>query len=101
MKKGTIYTNEFKEAIIELVLKSDKSIAQLAIELGLSERTLYKWTYFERVSRNIGFMNLAQEKRLKEELIKTRHELKQAKREINILTKIVTKILPKEELLKL
>lgn len=101
MKKGLTYTEEFKEAIIELVLKSDKSIAQLAMELGLSERTLYKWTYMERISRNIGFMNLTQEKRIKEELVKTRDELKQAKREINILTKIVTKVLPKDEISKL
>lgn len=95
MTKNNInYTDDFKEIIIELVLKSDKSIAQLAKELGLPERTLYKWTYTERISRNMGLMNIAQEKRIKEELIKTRHELKQAKREINILTKVVAKILP-------
>ena len=91
MRKGQVYSEEFKETIINIVLNSDKSIAEIALDLGLSDRTLYNWTYMERITRNVGFMNLDQEKRIKEELRKTRQELKQAKREINILSKIISR----------
>ena len=91
MRKGQIYSEEFKKTIIEIVLNSKKSIADMALELGLSYRTLYNWTYIERLTQNIGFMSLDQEKKLKEELHKTRKELRQAKKEINILSKIVSK----------
>jgi len=90
MKKNIKYTDEFKETIIQLVLKSDKSIVKLSEEIGLCERTLYKWTYFERVTKR-DFLNLVQERMLKEELDKTRQELKQAKREVDILSKILSK----------
>lgn len=90
MRKGQVYSEEFKETIIKIVLNSDKSIAEMASELGLSDRTLYNWTYIERLTKNIGFMSLDKEKKLKEELSKTRKELKQAKKEINILSRIVS-----------
>jgi len=89
MKTGYVYSDEFKETIVNIILNSDKSIAQIALELGLSDRTLYKWTYVERITKNIGLMNLDQERKLKQELQKTRNELKQAKKEISILSKLV------------
>jgi len=91
MKTGYVYSDEFKETIVNIILNSDKSIAQIALELGLSDRTLYKWTYVERITKNIGLMNLDQEKKLKHELQKTRNELKQAKKEITILSKLIHK----------
>ena len=89
MKTGYVYSDEFKETIVNIILNSDKSIAQIALELGLSDRTLYKWTYVERITKNIGLMNLDQERKLKQELQKTRNELKQAKKEITILSKLI------------
>lgn len=91
MRKGQIYSDVFKETIVDIALNSNKSITELAIEIGLSDRTLYKWTYIERLTQNIGFMSLEQEKKLKEELQKIRKELRHAKKEINILSKIVSK----------
>ena len=90
MRKGQIYSDEFKETIVEIVLNSSKSISELSIELGLSDRTLYNWTYIERLTKSIGFMNLDQERKLKEEVNRIRKELKHAKKEINILSKIVS-----------
>lgn len=91
MRKGQVYSDEFKETIIDIILNSNKSIAEISLELGLSDRTLYNWTYIERLTKDIGFLSLSQEKKLKEELFKTRKKLKQAKKEITILSKIVSK----------
>lgn len=38
-----MYTDEFKETAIRLVLSSDRSIAAVARELGVSESALGRW----------------------------------------------------------
>jgi transposase len=37
------YSQEFKETAIKLALVGDKSIAEVARELGISDRALYGW----------------------------------------------------------
>lgn len=90
-KNNNTYTNEFKEAIIELVKNSSKSIVELSNELGLSDRTIYQWTYIDRITNNSSGLNLSQEKKLKEELKKIKIELKQSRKEVSILSKILSK----------
>ncbi len=40
---NSTYTKEFKETAIKLALAGDKPIAEVARELGLSDKTLYAW----------------------------------------------------------
>ncbi len=43
-KQGkSAYTREFRETAIKLSLSGDKPIAEVARELGLSDKTLYAW----------------------------------------------------------
>ncbi len=42
-KVKTKYTTEFKERAVSMVINSDKSIAQIAKDLGLKLTTLYTW----------------------------------------------------------
>ena len=45
MKKRTKkdYTTEFRNRAVSMVLKSDKSVAQIARDLGITGTTLYSW----------------------------------------------------------
>jgi transposase len=42
-KDRSVYTQEFRETAIKLALVGNKSIAEVARELGLSEKRLYSW----------------------------------------------------------
>ena len=42
-KKRRKFTPEFKAEAVELMRSSDKPIAQLAEDLGISEQSLYRW----------------------------------------------------------
>lgn len=42
-RKGTRYDLEFQKNAVELWLKSGKSAAQVASELGISEQSLHRW----------------------------------------------------------
>lgn len=43
MKKRTTYSKEFKEEAVLLMVKSDKTAADLARALGVKRNQLYKW----------------------------------------------------------
>lgn len=87
MPIGQKYTDEFKELIVKIVLDNKKTIVELSRDLDINERTLYKWTYSERIYRknlkNKEFKNLTEEmKKLKKDLYHT-------KKERDILKKII------------
>ena len=42
-KTNSHYDHEFKDTAIKLALSGDKPIAEVARELGLSDKTLYAW----------------------------------------------------------
>lgn len=42
-KVKTDYTAEFKESAVSMVIRSEKSTAQIAKDLGVKESTLYTW----------------------------------------------------------
>ncbi|NRA32847.1 MAG: transposase [Polyangiaceae bacterium] len=75
-KKRRKFTPEFKAEAAELVRSSDKPIAQLAEDLGISEKSLYRWakqTDVDKKAEPKGQL-MTQER---EELAKLRKELKQ------------------------
>lgn len=87
MSKGQYYTDEFKELIVRIILDNKKSIVKLSKELGLPERTLYKWTYAERNYRKVA--QSREFKNLTDEIDKLKKDLKQTKKERDILKKII------------
>ena len=67
------YSKEFKQSAVKLVISSDKSIAQIARELGVKTPTLYSWVNKEKddevTNEEVTKAELFDElKRLKQEL---------------------------------
>lgn len=87
MRKGQIYSDEFKELIVRIILDNDKSIVQLSKDLGLPDRTLYNWTQAERVYRKV--LKSKEFKNLTEEIDKLKKDLKQMKKERDVLKRII------------
>lgn len=87
MSKGQVYSDEFREVIVRMILDNDKSIAQLSKDIGLPDRTLYNWTYAERVYRKV--VKSREFKKLTEEIDKLKKDLKQTKKERDVLKKII------------
>lgn len=52
-----VYTKEFKIKAIELLEQSDKSLRQIARELGVSENNLYNWRKDYRNNQEKAFPN--------------------------------------------
>ncbi|KTD16901.1 transposase [Legionella jordanis] len=55
-----VYTKEFKIKAIELLEQSNKSLRQIARELGVSENNLYNWRKDYRSNQEKAFPNQPQ-----------------------------------------
>ena len=84
-KKRTrrVYTPEFKHNAVNLVLNGDTSVASVARDLGISEKSLYDWT---RAAKNASSGGLNFEER--EELARLRRENRRLRQERDILKKV-------------
>lgn len=78
------YTREFKESSVKLALESDQTVAQTAIDLGISRPTLAAWvskySSKKKVSSDAGSS-------VEEELRELRKENARLKQERDILKK--------------
>ncbi|WP_133131453.1 transposase [Legionella yabuuchiae] len=52
-----VYTKEFKGKAIELLEQSDKTLRQVARELGVAENNLYNWRKNYRINHENAFPN--------------------------------------------
>ncbi|GGI83971.1 transposase [Legionella impletisoli] len=52
-----VYTKEFKIKAIELLEQSDKTLRQVARELGVAENNLYNWHKNYRINQENAFPN--------------------------------------------
>ena len=87
MARQTRYPSEFREEAVALVNSSDRSIAEVARSLGMSNRTFWYWVSEDRKTRkrdvdptSLGVDEVAELKRL-------RKENAQQKEDIEILRK--------------
>lgn len=85
-KKRNRYTPEFKAEAVRMMRSSDKSVAELAEDLGISEQSLYRW------ARQFGVDEKADPKgplttAEREELARLRRELRQVRQERDFLKK--------------
>jgi transposase len=84
------YNREFKEQAVRLSQVSDKSVAQVARELGIHTKMLYRWR------REVGETKEGKRafpghgRSRDEELAELRKQLRQAEMERDILKKAVT-----------
>jgi transposase len=85
------YTTEFKDSAVQLVMDTDKSILQVATELGISDSTLHGWVTKHKKANGIDIpsRNISRSSSLKEgeseELARLRKEARQFKQEKEIL----------------
>jgi len=89
-----IYTQEFKESTIQLVLNSNESIKKIAKDLGVHEKTLYAWVRAYKEANGIevpapgkGKKSSIVKESEPEELKRLRKENKVLKQERDILKK--------------
>ena len=91
MAKKPTYTKEFKDGAVRLSMTSDKSLAELASELDVSEASLVKWRKESGVSEPRGNG---------QEIRELRRELDEAKRRIQQMEKEKKVVEMEREILK-
>lgn len=79
------FTDEFKAGAVRLVLDEEKSVAQAARDLDLTESALRKWVDQARADRSAGKTGLTSEERA--ELARLRKENRELRLEREILKK--------------
>ena len=84
-----IYTRDFKLEAVRLSESSEKTVAQIARDLGIPERVLYRWRRELREQPEQAFPGKGHQSELEEENRRLRRELEQLKQEREILKKAV------------
>lgn len=95
MKEHKIYSEEFKEQAVKLLLSSDKTKKQIAEELGICPETLSAWVKLYQGKNGQSALIVTASER--EELIRLRRDIKRVEMERDILKKamhIFSKELP-------
>ena len=88
-KAKNIYTEEFKREAIALWKSSEKSLAQVARELGVSDNTMHGWKRQLEQHGADAFPGSGHQTPLEEENRRLRRELERVQQERDILKKAV------------
>jgi transposase len=83
------YSREFKLDAVRLSESSEKTVAQIARDLGVPERVLYRWRHELREQREQAFPGTGHQSELEEENRRLKRELELLKQERAILKKAV------------
>ena len=81
------YTREFKLEAVRLSETSEQSVAQIARDLGVPERVLYRWRHERREQPEQAFPGKGHQSELEEENRRLKRELELLKQEREILKK--------------
>jgi transposase len=84
------YSREFKLEAVRLSEHTDKSVAQIARELGVPDRVLYRWRRQLRDAPETAFPGKGHQSELEEENRRLRRELERVQQERDILKKVVS-----------
>jgi transposase len=84
------YTREFKVEAVRLSEAEDKSVADVAFDLGLHPKTLYRWRQELGVSGEEAFPGQGQMKASDEEVRRLQREVARLRQERDILKKAIT-----------
>ena len=82
-----IYTREFKLEAVRLSESSEKTVAQIARDLGVPERVLYRWRHELRDQAERAFPGKGHQSELEEEIRRLRRDLELVKQEREVLKK--------------
>ena len=86
------FTKEFKQEAVQLSYDSDRSIVEMAQNLGISPRLLYRWRSEQRQEGEDAFPGKGKTKPSEEEVRRLRRELEQVRMERDILTNLFVKM---------
>jgi transposase len=83
------YSREFKLEAVRLSETSEKSVAQIARELGISDGVLYRWRRQLQEQPEQAFPGKGHQSELEEENWRLRRELERVQQERDILKKAI------------
>jgi transposase len=86
-REPRLYSREFKLEAVRLSETTEKSVAQIARELGVPERVLYRWRRQLREEPETAFPGKGHQSELEEENRRLRRELERVQQEREILKK--------------
>lgn len=86
-KRGNTYSREFKIEAVKLSYHSDRSVEDVAAELGVSKSSLFRWRQEFGVDPDQAFPGKGQRKERDAEIARLKKALREAKMENEILKK--------------
>jgi len=87
IKGARIYDNEFKNNAVNLCLKSDRTINEIALELGIPKDTLGGWVARYKTHGEVAFPGKGNIRQEDAEIAKLKKELAITREERDILKK--------------
>jgi transposase len=93
------YPREFQVEAVRLSARSEKTVAQIARDLGVPERVLYRWRQELREQPEPAFPGKGHQSALEEENRRLRRELELLKQERESLKKVIMSLrdIPSDE----
>jgi len=85
------YTKEFKQEAVKLSCESNRSVAEVAKNLGIRPELLYRWRSEQRQEGEDAFPGKGKTKLSEEEVRRLRRELEQVRMERDIQTNLFVK----------
>jgi len=85
------YTKEFKQEAVQISYDSDRSVVEVAKNLGIRPALLYRWRAEQREEGEDAFPGKGQTKPSEEEMRRLRRELEQVRMERDIQTNLFVK----------
>jgi transposase len=85
--EARFYTREFKLEAVRLSETTEKTVAQIARDLGVPERVRYRWRHELRAQPEQALPGKGHQSQLEEENRRLRHALEVLKQEREILKK--------------
>ncbi len=89
IKKRRVFTREFKENAVKLVIEGNRSVREVSKGLGINENLIYRWKKQFREDPGNSFPGKGHLKPYDEEIRRLRKELSDAREERDILKKAV------------
>jgi len=86
-KKGKTYSREFKIEAVKLSYNSERTVEELAAELGISKSSLFRWRKEFSHDPDQAFPGRGQLKERDAEMVRLQKELREAKMVNEILKK--------------
>lgn len=86
-KRGKAYSREFKIEAVKLSYHSDRSVEEVAGELGVSKSSLFRWRKEFGADPDQAFPGKGQRKERDAEMVRLKKALREARMENEILKK--------------